>query len=232
MSEVEFATKHWSPWSWFSLSSPVDRVTYATVGFGLAMVKYVTEATVVYATTEQFFSPIDFVNPWLNSKAPFLAEAPNAGLLWLLFTLPFVWIAIAMSVRRAADAGISPWLGLVMLIPLVNLAVMCVLAVLPTGAFRPSMDEVAENERRRRQLAAAFGPPSTAESQPLPSGSTTFVSVIIAIAAGCATQVVVGGISVWAFELYGFILFFCARHCRGCGRVRLQPTCDIRSWQR
>ena len=78
----------------------------------MALVKYTIEALTVYVLTNQFFYPLDFVIPWLSRKAPFLAGAPAAGLLWLTFTIPFVWIAIAMGVRRAADVRISPWVGL------------------------------------------------------------------------------------------------------------------------
>ncbi len=203
-------TKRWSPKLWFSVSTPVDRVTYAVVGCGLAVVKYAVEAITVYLLTDQFFAPLDFVNPWLSSKAPFLADSSNAGLLWLLFTLPFVWIAIAMSVRRAADVGISPWFGLLMLIPLVNLAVMCLLALLRTGMFQHRDQENAENERRHRDLVGAFSPPVSEDSQPRPDsgGSPALAPALAAMALGCLTQVVVGGISVWAFEMYGFVLFF------------------------
>ena len=204
-----------TPRSWFLLSTPVGQLPYAAVGFGLALVKYTIEAIAVYALTNQFFSPLDFVNPWLSSKAPFLVDAPAAGLLWLLFTIPFVWIAIAMSVRRAADIGISPWVGLLMLIPLVNLVVMALLAVLPSGMLRPSPQQLAEQDRRRRELAAAFGPPSTTQSvseeaRHLASGPSTMGAVLASLVVGCVTQVAVGAISVWVMELYGFILFFAA----------------------
>jgi hypothetical protein len=46
-----------------------------------------------------------------------------------------LWIAISMSVRRAADAGASPWLGLAVLVPVFNLPVMLVLAALPTSRW-------------------------------------------------------------------------------------------------
>jgi hypothetical protein len=39
-----------------------------------------------------------------------------------------------MSVRRAADAGFSPWLGLLILVPILNLLVMLGLAAMPNSA--------------------------------------------------------------------------------------------------
>jgi len=99
------------PRSWFLLSTPVGQLPYAAVGFGLALVKYTIEALSVYALTNQFFSPLDFVNPWLSRKAPFLVDAPAAGLLWLLFSahqfgyepfsfLPKTWPAVVIRKSR------------------------------------------------------------------------------------------------------------------------------------
>lgn len=215
MTAGESNTTLGTPRSWFQVSTPVGQVPYTAVGFGLGLAKYAIEVVVVYALTNQFFSPLDFVNPWLSSKAPFLVDAPAVGWMWLLFTIPFVWIAIAMSVRRAADIGISPWIGLLMLIPLVNLAVMALLALLPSGMFRPSAQQLEEQEHRRRELAAAFGPPATTQSVSeeaiqLATGTPTIQAVLASLAVGCVTQVAVGAISVWVMEMYGFILFFSA----------------------
>lgn len=38
-----------------------------------------------------------------------------------------IWIALATSVRRAKDAGVSPWLAILMLIPGVSLVMLLVL---------------------------------------------------------------------------------------------------------
>ena len=51
----------------------------------------------------------------------------------MLWTLPFLWVSVTMSVRRAADAGKSPWLGLVVLVPLVNLIFMLAMCVVPSA---------------------------------------------------------------------------------------------------
>ncbi len=144
----------------FRVSGLVNRRTYVVTGFSLALIKYSIEFAFVWFTTHQLFSPLDFVNPWLSSKAPFLNEAPGTGLIWLLFTIPFVWIAIVMSVRRAADVGVTPWVGMLMLIPLLNLAVMALLAVLPSGSFKISDEQRALEDEQRRLLAMAYQPTS------------------------------------------------------------------------
>ncbi len=201
------------PWSWFTLTGPVKRSEYLLVGFGLAIFKYAIEFTCIYFLTGHRFSPIDFVNPWLSTKAPFLVDAPAAGFVWLLFTIPFVWIAIAMSVRRGADIGISPWVGLLILAPIVNLVVMGVLGLLPSNLVRYSPERIAEEERERAQLAAAYQAPPFIDDTPIIMRDPQAVSwkrVLLAVGLGCLTQTVVGAVSVWSFQLYGFILFFMA----------------------
>lgn len=119
--------------SWFGISRRVDRVTYAVSGLGLALVKYGVEAALFWFLASAVFTPWDFLNPLLGAREAILRPAP----VWLpaviyLWTLPFLWIAVSMSIRRAADAGTSPWLGFVVLIPIMNLALMLVLCLFPS----------------------------------------------------------------------------------------------------
>ena len=65
------------------------------------------------------------------SQSEFRDSQPNAArrtkwVPWMMFlwTLPFMWIAVTMSVRRVADVGDSPWLGLLVVIPIVNYCFM------------------------------------------------------------------------------------------------------------
>lgn len=203
-----------APLSWFRVSAPVGQRSYALVGISLGAFKYIVEGTFVFLMTGDWYTPIDFVNPWLSSRAPFLADIPAAATIWLIFTIPFVWIAIAMSVRRAADIGISPWWGLLMLIPLLNLLIMLMLAVLPSGLLKLTPDEVKASQRRRSEMAAAFGPPAdeeeTPRSRPLPRDDSPLAAALAAMTVGTVTQVGIGMFSVWAFQLYGLILFFAA----------------------
>ena len=55
----------------------------------------------------------------------------------MVFTLPFLWIGVAMCARRARDAGLSVWWSLGFLIPLVNYAVLAALAAWPRSAASP-----------------------------------------------------------------------------------------------
>jgi uncharacterized membrane protein YhaH (DUF805 family) len=119
----------------------IDRKTYAAVGFGLMAFKYVAELALVRLATGKWWTPAEYFDPWFKSRllagGPRLPWDPGSvgWLPWVLviWTIPFIWIGVSMSVRRAADAGLSPWLGLLFLVPWVNYAAMLVLALLPTS---------------------------------------------------------------------------------------------------
>jgi uncharacterized membrane protein YhaH (DUF805 family) len=141
---------------WFLLRDPVGRRDYALSGIGLAAFKYGVEALVAWWIADQFYSPFDFINPLVSSRA-FLRAAPDwAGMAWVIWSLPFLWIAVNMSVRRALDAGISPWSGLLILIPFVNLLMMLlVLPSLPTRQPAKYWDHAAQRLRPLRPLDVA-----------------------------------------------------------------------------
>ena len=58
-----------------------------------------------------------------------LRPAPEM-LLWGMaaYALPFAWIGLSMSVRRAANAGLSPWVGVGFLLPVINWITILVLS--------------------------------------------------------------------------------------------------------
>lgn len=114
------------------VTEPVGRVAYALSGFSLMALKYGVEALVIWVFASATFLPWDFLNPLLSARTEILQPAPPwLGWVLLTWTLPFLWIAISMSVRRAADAGASPWLGLLVLVPLLNLWLMLFMCTLP-----------------------------------------------------------------------------------------------------
>src|SRR6476660_2672111 len=102
---------------WFGLSFDVSRQAYAASGFGLLIFKYAVEAGILWALAGRFFSPFDFLNPLLSMRQEFFKPPVPEWLQWAFFfwTLPFLWVAVGMSVRRAANAGLSPWMVLIVL---------------------------------------------------------------------------------------------------------------------
>src|SRR5438876_647539 len=123
---------------WFTLVDAVDRRAYLATGLGLMAFKYAVDAGAVALATGRFWSPLDYLLPFYLLRAEKLAGAPAWFLpAFVLWTLPFLWIGVAMTLRRAVDAGRSPWLALAFFVPLVNYVVMLALCRLPTVPLNP-----------------------------------------------------------------------------------------------
>jgi uncharacterized membrane protein YhaH (DUF805 family) len=202
MSDVSSSTTSYhapqSPWEWirlwFLLRDPVRRREYAISGFGLMAFKYLVEFIVVGQLSGQVYTPLDFVNPLMSAREKMTVGAPGwFGFAWVLWALPFLWIAVGMSVRRALDAGISPWHGLWVLVPIINLVAMLVLAFLPTA---PQPGELWNFESERR------GPDRQTEV------ASTVKAAIGGIAVGALYASVLTQASAYLFHDYGLALFF------------------------
>ena len=142
---------------WFGLSERVDRRTYFLTGAGLMLFKYLVDAAVVWSYTGRWWSPLDYVSPLASVRIGALAGVPPAVMLGLaLWTLPFLWIGVSMSIRRAVDAGRSAWLAVVFFIPYLKYLLMIALCVLPTEPaaqwLEREPDPVAADRRRSALL--------------------------------------------------------------------------------
>ena len=109
----------------FGFAIRVDRRTYVISGVLLMLAKYTLDAAVAWAITSEWWSPWRYLSPVWSVRMAQFPHASSALLLGLgLMTLPFFWIGVGMSVRRAADAGLPPLVGLAFAIPGVNFFVM------------------------------------------------------------------------------------------------------------
>ena len=126
---------------WFGLRDDVGRLEFAISGFGLMLFKYASEAFVIHQFTDRMMNPLEFLAPIYALRAALLKVAPGwVGPAMLVWTLPFLWISISMSIRRAANAGLSPWVGFLVMVPLINMLWMlaaCVLPPLPLRQWEP-----------------------------------------------------------------------------------------------
>ena len=117
---------------WFGFDQPVEPRTYLAHGVGLLALKYGVDVLLVWLVLHRLWMPLDYVNPALS-----LRFGTNTIPEWLLFTqmvwtLPFLWIGVGMTMRRAVDAALSPWLCLLFLCPIVNYGVMLWLSFAPS----------------------------------------------------------------------------------------------------
>ena len=164
-------------------TAEVDRSTYAATGFGLAGLKYLSEVGAIYALTGNFFDPLSFLSPLMTIRLDVMAGVDGIWLVLLaLWNLLFAWIGVSMSVRRARNAGISPFWGLLFFAPLINFLLMIVLALLPT--------------RTTSRL-----------SLPLQGSDRLMWSALMGVAGGSAIGLVMVLLSVFVVGEYGGALF-------------------------
>ena len=164
---------------------PLSRRQYLRVGLALMTLKYAVDAALVLLATNVVWTPLDYVLSLANlanSKAA--AFTPGLSIVLLIWTLPFLWVGVLLSVRRAQDAGLPAWIVVAFFIPVANYALMVLLAVRPTAPPRAA-------------AAASFS-----ESDLHPSR---------ALAAGVLAGVATGGVSVVVgirmLHTYGFAVF-------------------------
>ena len=169
---------------WFTFESGVGRREYLLSGLALAALKYAGDALMVWYASGRFWRPLDYLSPVSTLMQTKLAMAPPALVPVLaLWSLPFLWIGISMSMRRSVDAGHSAWLGLLFFVPGVSylfIAVMCVLPSRPAPV--PPVDEPRAYEHR------------------LPSA-------LLAIAVGMTIGLGMLALSVYGLSSYGVSLF-------------------------
>ena len=178
----------------FATDGPVDRRIYVVVGATLMTARYLVDALFIYTTAGVVRTPSDYLAPLASLTLPSPGAMPRpAAALLLLWTLPFVWIGVAMSARRARDAGLPPWLAVAFFLPGLNYILILTLAVLPSvpPAVRQSIAavEAAPAPFDRQELAAVLG------------------------GAGCAIGMVLVG--VYALKVYGLTLFLGAPFALG-----------------
>ena len=117
----------------FGLRARVSRRQYLIWGFALAALKFLVDTGIVYAFTKKTWSPLGYVLPSVVLRNESLGSVPEAmHVVLAVAAMPFLWIGVTMSVRRAADTGASPWLGVGFLVPIINYLTIAVLALLPT----------------------------------------------------------------------------------------------------
>ena len=169
------------------LALPYGRAAYLRHGGALMALKYVVDAAVIWAVAGVFWTPADYVLSLASLQGSKPSTFPPLLNLWLLlWTLPFVCLGVVLSVRRARDAGIPPWIVVGFFLPVVNYAVIAALAVWPTAPPRPE-------------------PPTLVESDRAPGRSGRAIAA--GVAAGIGTGVLCVAAGILLFRTYGAAMF-------------------------
>lgn len=171
---------------WFSLNGRVGRTEYVLSGIGLMALKYAIDAAIVYGAERHILTPLEFLSPLFTTREKLLGHSDVSGMTALIaVALPFLWIGVSMSVRRAVDAAWSPFVGLLFVVPFLNFIVMLALSIAPSKSSEPWTLPNVEASNVDRVKSALLG-----------------------VVLGMGIAVVMMGVSVGILREYTGILFF------------------------
>jgi uncharacterized membrane protein YhaH (DUF805 family)/uncharacterized protein YndB with AHSA1/START domain len=131
----------------FGIDPRVGRAAYFKTGVLLMTFKYAADVAVVYVVTGTFWRPVDFFVPLISIREAQIGAFPTwllAGLV--VWSLPFLWIGVSMTLRRAVDAGFSPWVAVLFFVPGVNYLVMLTLSTFDTDPSAKWSREQVESQ--------------------------------------------------------------------------------------
>jgi uncharacterized membrane protein YhaH (DUF805 family) len=120
-------------WQW---QGRAHRATYVTVGVIAFALKFLVDWTIV---TRLFHRPWSLLNYWrpfgsiTGVHSLSLENRIFAGTM-LFVALPFIWLGLAMTVKRLRDAGQPTWLAALFFAPIANLAFFVALGLMPSLA--------------------------------------------------------------------------------------------------
>ena len=135
---------------------PVDRKTYAAYGFGLMALKYALDAALIWWFAGHWWTPLDYLSPLWSTRQHVLQGAPA----WLapvlvVITLPFLWIGVTLTLRRAVNAGLSPWTCLLFFLPGTNYVLMLALCLWPPST-KPAREQAVPPPQVDERLTSAL----------------------------------------------------------------------------
>lgn len=193
---------------WFGLKAPVSRKAYLASGAGLMALKVALDNAIAFAATGKPWPLAAYLAPSMVMKTQAMQSAQQASgptpdgalALMALVALPFLWVGVTMTIRRAADAGYSPWLGILFLVPGVNYLTMLFFAAVPSTKKDDKWVPVQLGPFRQNRDAAPLS-----EMGPVPPGLKSALLGLIAPIALALTMVI---ISVKGAAIYGGALFF------------------------
>ena len=177
----------------FAFSARVDRRTYAAWGFGLTLFKYLADALIVWLVAGVLWTPLDYVNPLFSGRQEALGDISAWFQIGMaLWSLPFLWIGVSMTMRRALDADLSPWFAVLFFVPLINYLLMLLFCVLPSG---PRPGPVALDTHPRDPAAR------------LERADTILGKLIAAVGLSALIPVLGVAVAGQVFESYAFSVF-------------------------
>src|SRR6266478_6915676 len=201
-------------WQW---EGRVDRATYAAVGVAAFALKFSIDWVVVTRVFHRPWSSLNYWRPFGAISGVHALSLENrlfAGVM-LFIALPFIWLGLAMTVKRLRDAGEPTWIAALFFVPVANLLFFLALSLKPFA-----------KEPRREEGAPWPGPRFLDAWIPETRAGSALVSIAITAAIGLGFTLL--GTQVVA--TYGWGLFVGLPFCLGLFAVLMHSYREPRSY--
>jgi uncharacterized membrane protein YhaH (DUF805 family) len=201
-------------WRW---EGKVSRGEYAAVGFIGAAIKYYLDRMIAisffgyHGEVFNYWAPLGKaarLNHLSNLETRFLAAL-------LFVSIPFIWIGVAMTVKRLRDAGQPVWLVVLFFFPFLNVLFFLLLCALPP-------------KESSQELEGAPWPGPHGFDRFIPRSSLGSAVLAIFLTAVLGLGFVAMGIIV--IGAYGWGLFVALPFCLGMFSVLLYSYHEPRDW--
>ncbi len=201
-------------WRW---DGKVGRAEYAAVGLIGVAIKHNLDRLIALAF---FPNSLAFLNYWAPlGKAARLNHLTNNEVKFLatllLFSIPFLWVGVAMTVQRLRDAGQPVWLVVLFFFPVINVLFFLALCALPPR------ERAVESE-------GAPWPAQSGFSEEIPS--SPLGSAVLSIFLTSVLGLVFLGLATLVVGAYGWGLFVALPFCLGMFSVLLYSYHSPRDW--
>lgn len=176
----------------------VGRTKYLAIGVTLFGVKHFIDRVVA---TTVFGQPWGLFNYWVPLETFEISSVPLGQLRFYAtligIALPFVWIGVALTLRRLRDIGWPLWLTFLFFIPFVNVLFFAILSSVPSSA------------KSKPELRALGLDPIVSRLIPQSAFGSAVVGVIITSLLGAAIAVLcANGLGNYGWGLFVGLPFF------------------------
>ncbi len=169
----------------WNLEGTIDRRTYLAAGVFGFTAKYAIDWLVATAFGARW-SPLNYWRLVKMGDGPGQGVSPAMFLVLLVVSLPFLWLCMTATLLRLRDAGRSAGWAALLFVPVVNVVLFLVLAILP-----------ARDPRNRRDLSGVLE------------------SALFAVVAAVAIATAAIAFSTRVIQTYGIGLFVAVPFCVG-----------------
>lgn len=185
----------------FSFRGTVDRLTYVALGAALFALKVPLDFLVAEVCFHRRWSIYNYLS---GTQAALIAGATSFDPIYfnamLALAFPFIWMGLALTVKRLRSARLPVWLAFLFFMPFVRIFFTLINAVLPSREGTPAHPEGVSDALKARWSLVPRSAIGSALGSVLLTGSLGLVLV---------------GFNVYVLGVYGLGLFVGLPFCLG-----------------